>query len=89
MTAGSFITLKVDNHNNVYDFGRMDKNNRIAVVLNNDSVAHEVEVPVHMLEIADGKVLKNELSGTEVKVVVHQGQISVSVPPHSGTLFAN
>lgn len=87
LRTGSFITLKADDQSNVYAYGRMDKNNRLAVVLNNDSIAHEVQVPVQMLELADEMVLKEELSGKEAKVV--HGMINVSVPAHSGAIFVH
>jgi alpha-glucosidase len=39
LRTGSFLTLGTDDTNKIYAFGRMDQNNRIAVVPNDDSVA--------------------------------------------------
>jgi alpha-glucosidase len=85
LRTGSYMTLTINDTQNIYAFGRMDRTNRIAVVLNNDSTSHQVNFPVHKLEIPDGTILKNEITNESIPVI--DGQISVTIPGHYGAIL--
>ncbi|HZR39024.1 MAG TPA: glycoside hydrolase family 13 protein [Ktedonobacteraceae bacterium] len=85
LRTGSFITLLTDNTNNVYAFGRMDQNNRIAVVLNNDSTSHTVSIPAYQLSIANGSTLTDKITGNSY--TVQGGQISLTLQGHYGAIL--
>ncbi|MFN8550926.1 MAG: glycoside hydrolase family 13 protein [Candidatus Obscuribacterales bacterium] len=87
LRTGSFITLKVDDDKSVFVFGRFDKQNRIAVVLNNSSSDKSVAVPLNRLDIPDGAVVKDVLNGTIYQV--HSGNISITVPGHYGAILVH
>jgi len=87
LRTGSFITLKVDDDTSVFVFGRFDKQNRIAVVLNNSSSDKSLAVPLNKLDIPDGAVVKDELNGTIYKV--QSGNISITVPGHYGAILVH
>ncbi|MGB3462314.1 MAG: glycoside hydrolase family 13 protein [Rhodanobacter lindaniclasticus] len=86
LRTGSFMTLLTDNTNKIYAYGRFDASNRIAVALNNDTVAHSVNVPVWQLSVANGSQLTDLVSGTHY--TVQNGQVSVSVNGHYGAILA-
>jgi alpha-glucosidase len=86
LTDGSFITLLTDNTNNVYAYGRMDQNHRVAVVLNNDSNAHTVTVPAYQESMVNGSSATDLLSGQTYQV--SGGDITLTLQGHSGAILA-
>jgi len=86
LRTGSFMTLITDDTNHIYAYGRFDQTNRIAVVLNNDSVSHSVTVPVWQLSMVDGSSVTDQLSGQSY--VVSSGQVTVNVNGHYGAILA-
>jgi len=60
LRTGSFHALIKDNTRRIYAYERKDKENRLIVVLNNDSLDHEVEIL-----IKDGKTFKDLLNAAE------------------------
>ena len=86
LRTGSFMTLLTDDTNKLYAYGRFDASNRIAVALNNDSVAHAVTVPVWQLSVANGSTLTDLLSGTAY--TVQNGRVTVNVNGHYGAILA-
>jgi alpha-glucosidase len=86
LRTGSFMTLLTDDASKLYAYGRFDAANRIAVVLDNDSVAHSVTVPVWQLSVTDGSHLVDQISGTSY--TVQNGQVTLSVNGHYGAILA-
>lgn len=86
LRTGSFMTLLTDDTNKLYAYGRFDASNRIAVALNNDSVAHTVTLPVWQLSVTNGSQLTDLISGTAY--TVQNGQVSVTVNGHYGVILA-
>lgn len=87
LRTGSLMTLCVDDKNSVFVFGRIDKNNRIAVVLNNSNGDQSVDVPLKMLDIPDDAVVTDELSGNRYQV--RSGKISLTVAGHYGAILVH
>jgi alpha-glucosidase len=85
LRTGSFITLDVNDKDNTYAYGRMDKQNRIAVVLNGDSAPHDIKVSVRKLDLPPDAKLTDELSGTKYQAT--DGALSLKVPALSGALL--
>lgn len=85
LRTGSFMTLLTDDTNKLYAYGRFDASNRIAVALNNDSVAHTVAVPVWQLSMANGSTLTDQLSGQQY--TVQNGVVNVAVNGHYGAIL--
>ena len=86
LRTGSFLTLIADDTHHVYAFGRMDADNRVAVVLNNDGAEHTVTVPVWQLSIPDRTSVTDLLTGNAY--TVSGGEVTVSVPGHYGVILA-
>jgi alpha-glucosidase len=86
LRTGSFITLDLNDKNNTYAFGRLDKQNRIAVALNGDALPHDVQVSVRKLDIPADATLTDELSGT--KYQAKDGVISLNLPAYGGALLS-
>lgn len=86
LRTGSFMTLQTDDTNHIYSYGRFDKTNRLAVVLNNDSVTHSVTVPVWQLSMKDGSTVTDQINGKVYKV--QNGTVTVSVEGHYGAILA-
>ena len=86
LRTGSFMTLITDDTNHIYAYGRFDQTNRIAVVLNNDSVSHRVTVPVWQLSMVDGSSATDQLNGQSY--VVSSGLVTVNVNGHYGAILA-
>ncbi len=83
LRTGSFITLGTTP--TMYAYGRMDRNNRIAVVLNNDSVSHSYTVPAYQLSMANGSVVTDKITGASYTVT--NGTVTVTVPGHYGAIL--
>lgn len=86
LRTGSFMTLLTDDSNKLYAYGRFDTTNRIAVALNNDTVAHTVTIPVGQMSVTNGSHLTELISGTQY--TVQNGTVSVTVNGHYGAILA-
>jgi alpha-glucosidase len=80
------MTLLTDDTQKIYAYGRFDASHRLAIALNNDTIAHTVSVPVWQLSIANGSQVTELLSGTHY--TVQNGQVSVTVNGHYGAILA-
>ena len=80
------MTLQTDDTNKIYSYGRFDTTNRIAVVLNNDSVSHNVTVPVWQLSMQNGSVVTDKLTGKTY--IVQNGTVTLAVDGHYGAILA-
>jgi hypothetical protein len=78
--------LLTDDTNKLYAYGRFDTTNRIAVALNNDTVAHTVTVPVGQMSVTNGSHLTELISGTQY--TVQNGTVTVTVNGHYGAILA-
>lgn len=87
LRTGSFQTLAVDDATKLYAFGRADAANRIAVVLNNDSVTRTYTVPAYQLSVPDGATMKDAITNTTY--TVSGGNVTVTVPGHYGAILVN
>ncbi len=87
MRTGSFLTLQKNDRENVFTFGRIDKKNQIAVVLNNSSGDKTVEVPFKMLDVGDNSSVRDELTGSSYRV--QSGIVTVAVPAHYGAILVH
>ena len=85
LRTGSFITLLTDDANKIYSFGRMDQNNHIAVILNNDSHRHTVTIPAYQLSMINGSSVTDQLTGNIYQV--QNGQLTVNVQGLSGAIL--
>ncbi|MFB9328688.1 alpha amylase N-terminal ig-like domain-containing protein [Paenibacillus aurantiacus] len=85
LRTGSFMTLLTDDMNNLYSYARLDNTNRIAVVLNNDSVSHSVTVPVNKASMADGSTVTDKISGNVY--TVSNGSVTLTVDGHYGAIL--
>ncbi len=85
LRTGSFMTLSTDDTNKVYAFGRMDQNNSIAVVLNNDSVTHTETIPAYQLSLTNGTTVTDKITGNTYQV--QNGQLTVTVMGHYGAIL--
>ena len=68
LLIGSCMTLHTDDANNTYAFGCMDQQNRIAVILNQDSRSHSVAIPVYQVSMTDGSSVTDQLTGNTYQV---------------------
>jgi alpha-glucosidase len=87
LRTGSFMALKVDDVNNVFQFARLDKQNQIAVVLNNASTEKTVDVPIRLMDLPDNTMVKDEISGSSYQV--KSGKVTVMVPGHCGAILVH
>ncbi|MGB8956933.1 MAG: glycoside hydrolase family 13 protein [Tumebacillaceae bacterium] len=85
LRTGSFMTLKVDDAAKTYSYARFDNTNRIAVVLNNDTVTKNITVPVNMMSATNGSILTDKITGNTYTVT--NGQVTVSVQGHYGAIL--
>jgi alpha-glucosidase len=85
LRTGSFMTLLTDDTNDIYAFGRLDQNNRIAVVLNGTGNTETVTVPVYEESMTNGSQVTDLLTGT--KYTVSGGNVTVSVEGHYGAIL--
>lgn len=86
LRTGSFMSLLTDDNQRIYAFGRFNADHRIAVVLNNDSAAHSVSVPVWQLSMSNGSRVTDLLGGGSYSV--QNGNVSVTVNSHDGAILA-
>ena len=85
LRTGSFMTLITDDTHHIYAFGRFNATQRIAVVLNNDSVSHTVTVPVWQLSMVNGSTVIDSLTGNQYPV--DNGTVTVTVEGHYGAIL--
>lgn len=85
LQTGSFITLLTNDGNKMYSYGRMDEKNRIAVVLNSDTNAHTVTIPVYQLSMVDGSSVTDAITGNAYQV--QNGQVTVTVQGEYGVVL--
>lgn len=85
LRTGSFITLNTDDINNTYCYGRMDKEGKIAVLLNNDAVEHTVDLSLVPLELREGSRLTDAITGTSF--TIRAGGVKVPVKARSGAIL--
>lgn len=85
LRTGSFMTLLTDDTNNIYAYGRMDQQNRIAVVLNNDTTSHTVTIPAYQLSMVNGSTVTDAITGQSY--TVQNGQLTVTVEGHYGAIL--
>ncbi len=85
LSTGSFITLLTDDSNGVYSYGRMDANNRVAVILNNSSSSRTVTIPAYQLSMTDGSAVTDKLTGNTYHV--QNGQLTMTVPAYYGAVL--
>ena len=92
LRRGSFETLLTDDNNNIYSYSRMDKKNKVLVILNNSSATKTVTVNVAKMGIDKGTVLKEELNNTSLSTrsVTVDNDYNVTLPVfgHYGAVFA-
>ncbi len=87
LRSGSFITLLTDDANKIYSFGRMDQNNRLAVILNDDASTHTVTIPAYQLSMINGSSVTDQLTGNTYQV--QNGQLTVTVQAYGGTILTS
>ncbi len=85
LRTGSFITLQTDDANKIYAYGRMDQQNRIAVILNNDITSHTVTIPAYQLSMTDGSIVTDKITGNTYQV--QNGQVTVTIQGHYGAIL--
>jgi alpha-glucosidase len=85
LRTGSFMTLATNDTTKLYAYGRMDANNRIAVVLNNDSTTHTYTIPVYQLSIPDGTTMTDKITGSTY--TVSGGNVTLNVMGHYGAIL--
>ncbi len=85
LRTGSFMTLITDDAADIYAFGRVDANDRIAVVLNAGSAAQTVSVPAWQLSMPDGSTVTDLLTGNTYSV--SGGNVTVSVAADDGVIL--
>lgn len=85
LRTGSFLTLLTDDTAKIYAYARCDHANRIAVALNNDTQAHDVDVPVGKMSAPDGSHLTDKLTGTAYTVT--SGRVHITLRAHAGAVL--
>ncbi len=85
LSTGSFITLLTNDAGGVYSYGRVDANNRIAVILNNSATNHMITIPAYQLSMTNGSYMTDKLTGNVYQV--QNGQVTVNVPPYYGSVL--
>jgi len=85
LRTGSYITLLTDDANKIYSFGRMDQNNRLAIILNDDASNHIVTVPAYQLSMINGSRVTDQLTGNTYQV--QNGQVTLNVQAYSGAIL--
>lgn len=82
LRRGSFETLMLHDDNELYAFSRMDKKNKVLVVLNNSSGTKNVTVNVAKMGLEKGAVLKDELNNTSLsaRTVTVDANLNVTLP---------
>lgn len=91
LRRGTFETLLLDDQNAIFSYGRMDKKNKVLVILNNSTGTKTVTVNVAKLGLDKGATLKEELNNTSLSprtVTVDQNRnITLPVFGHYGAVL--
>ncbi|MFN8671182.1 MAG: glycoside hydrolase family 13 protein [Candidatus Sericytochromatia bacterium] len=91
LRRGTFETLLTDDNNGIYSYSRMDKKNKVLVILNNTSATKTVTVNVAKMGLEKGAVLKEELNNTSLsaRTVKVDDNYNVTLPVygHYGAIF--
>jgi alpha-glucosidase len=91
LRTGTFETLLSDDQNEIFAYGRMDKKNKVAVILNNTSSTKNVTVNVAKLGLGEGSVLRDELNNTSLspRTLKVDANLNVTLPVygHYGALL--
>ena len=87
LRTGSYITLLTDDANKIYSFGRIDQNNRLAVILNDDASTHIVTIPAYQLSMINGSRVTDQLTGNTYQV--QNGQLTVNVQAYNGAILTS
>ena len=85
LRTGSYITLLTDDAKKIYSFGRLDQNNRLAVILNDDASTHTVTIPAYQLSMINGSSVTDQLTGNTYQV--QNGQVTVNVQAYGGAIL--
>ncbi len=82
LRRGSFETILLHDQDELYAYSRMDKKNKVLVVLNNSSGTKNVTVNVAKLGLEKGAVLKDELNNTSLsaRTVTVDSNLNISLP---------
>lgn len=82
LRRGTFETALIDDQNEIYSYVRMDKKNRVLVVLNNSSGTKNVTVNVAKLGLGKGSVLKDELNNTTLaaRSITVDANMNITLP---------
>jgi alpha-glucosidase len=91
LRTGSFETILADDQNGILAYSRMDKKNRVLVILNNTSGTKNVTVNVEKLGFDKGTVLREDLNNTTLSprnvTVDANRNISLPVYGHYGAVL--
>jgi alpha-glucosidase len=91
LRRGTFETILTDDQNGIFSYSRMDKKNRVLVILNNSSGTRNVTVNVGKLGYDSGTVLRDELNNTSLSprtvTVDASRNINLPVYGHYGAIL--
>lgn len=83
-------------NNGIISYGRFNKNEKIVVILNNNSQERCLEIPVWKLEVFDGECLKEivlskeeSFSTGDREFNVKDGKINIFMPSYSSSVLIN
>jgi alpha-glucosidase len=85
LLTGSCMTLHTDDANNTYAFGCVDQQNRIVVILNQDSCSHTVTIPAYQLSMTNGNSVTDQLTGNTYQV--QNGQVTMNQQRYGGAIL--
>jgi alpha-glucosidase len=85
LRTGSYMTLLTDDARHVYAFGRVDANNRIAVVLNDAGSTRSVTIPAYQLGMTSGSRVTDLLTGDTYQV--GNGNLTVRIKGSYGAVL--
>ena len=99
--TGSLVSLYMNSDEIVYAYARWDLDNKVIVVVNNNSTEQEVYIPVWQIGLKSGNTVKQIFSADEethsmmnknIKVINYNdidGVIKVNVPPYGGVIYVD
>lgn len=85
LRSGSYMTLLTDDARHIYAFGRLDANNRIAVVLSDARDTQTITIPAYRLGMTDGSRVTDLL--TDHAYRVSNGSLTVSIKGRYGAIL--
>jgi alpha-glucosidase len=82
LRRGTFETLLIDDQNEIFAYGRMDKKNKVVVILNNTSSTKNVKLDVSKMGWGPGTILKDELNNTSLspRTITVQNDMTITLP---------